>query len=114
MAERDQVEYWQGERHLAHHRRQFAEPSRSIVALCDFVERRVIDRAFIGCALDVGCGAGANMLYIGRRFPNLTWTGVDIASELFALGEELLREHRLPVRPRFAPGDAFRLYRKFC
>src|SRR5438477_1948047 len=60
-----QVSAWLEDRHLDYHRRQFAEPYRSTAHLCRFVERILGSRVEAECsALDVGCGAGANMFHL--------------------------------------------------
>ncbi len=73
-----------------YHARQFREPYRSTVALMDFI--RSVVRNPGGDALDVACGAGANIFHVSQRIPGYTWTGVDAAAEVvFPIG-----------RPQFA------------
>src|ERR1700704_6208340 len=89
-----QVSAWLEDRHLDYHRRQFAEPYRSTAHLCRFVERILGARAKTECsALDVGCGAGANIFHLSRVLTRARWTGVDIASHLFDVHRALIGEH---------------------
>jgi SAM-dependent methyltransferase len=89
-----QVSAWLEPRHLDYHRRQFAAPYRSTAHLCRFVERTLGQRVTAGCsALDVGCGAGANIFHLSRSLTNARWTGVDIASHLFDVHRALAAEH---------------------
>src|SRR5262249_21803013 len=89
-----QVSTWLEDRHLEYHRRQFAEPYRSTVHLCRFVKRVLGARAEDECcALDVGCGAGANIFHLSRVLTQARWTGVDIATHLFDVHRALTTEH---------------------
>lgn len=72
--------HWTQRGIVPYHERQLEAPYRSTVHLADVIARRC--GAFGGSAIDVGCGAGANILYLGERFPGLEWTGVDIAGEM--------------------------------
>jgi SAM-dependent methyltransferase len=88
-----QVSAWLEDRHLDYHRRQFAEPYRSTVHLCRFVQRILGARVETGCsALDVGCGAGANIFHLSRVLTHARWTGVDIAGHLFDVHRTLTAE----------------------
>jgi SAM-dependent methyltransferase len=88
-----QVSAWLEDRHLDYHRRQFAEPYRSTAHLCRFVERILGTRVETECsALDVGCGAGANMFHLSRVLSQARWTGVDIAGHLFDVHRALTAE----------------------
>ena len=69
--------YWQSQRHRDYHLRQYQEPYRSTVALADFVTR--IAPTLTGRAVDVGCGAGANIYHLSRALSVLEWWGIDLA-----------------------------------
>lgn len=73
-------EHWTQRGIVPYHERQLEAPYRSTVHLADVIARRC--GMIEGSAIDVGCGAGANILYLGQRFPGLDWTGVDIAGEM--------------------------------
>src|SRR2546422_7332784 len=89
-----QVSAWLEDRHLDYHRRQFAEPYRSTAHLCRFVQRVLGARVEAECsALDVGCGAGANIFHLSRVLTQARWTGVDIAGHLFDVHRALATEH---------------------
>jgi SAM-dependent methyltransferase len=105
----EQNEYWHEERHADYHRRQFAEPYRSTVFVGRLVAERIFARKFAGQALDVACGAGANMVHLGREFPNLVWTGVDLVKDAFALGARLMTDCGVTCIPKFVQGDLYRL-----
>jgi SAM-dependent methyltransferase len=85
-----QVSDWLEDRHLAYHRRQFAEPYRSTLHLARFVEQILGAKvANTASALDAGCGAGANIFHLSRVLTRTRWTGVDIAAHLFPLHRTL-------------------------
>src|SRR5882757_7296054 len=106
-----QVSAWLADRHLAYHRRQFAEPYRSTVHLRQFVQRTLGARLETACsALDVGCGAGANIFHLSRVLTQTRWTGVDIVGHLFDVHSALAAERgglRNPVD--LISGDFFGL-----
>src|SRR5882672_10627715 len=90
-----QVSAWLEDRHLDYHRRQFAEPYRSTAHLCRFVERMLGTRVETECsALDVGCGAGANIFHLSRVLTQARWTGVDIAGHLFEVHRALTADRK--------------------
>lgn len=49
------------DKHLEYHLKQFHEPYRSTMHLCNFV-KRTIDVSFPYKAIDVGCGGGGKYL----------------------------------------------------
>ncbi|HUS06521.1 MAG TPA: class I SAM-dependent methyltransferase [Bryobacteraceae bacterium] len=117
-----QISPWLADRHLAYHRRQFAEPYRSTIHLRHFVQRILGARVEKTCsALDAGCGAGANIFHLSRVLTQTRWTGVDIAGDLFSAHGALSAEHgglRNPVDliagdfyhlPRLLPPGSFDL-----
>src|SRR3954454_15992202 len=84
---------WSADRHLAYHRRQFAEPYRSTIHLRGFVQRILGARVESACsALDAGCGAGANIFHLSRVLTQTRWTGVDIAASLLEVHGALTAE----------------------
>lgn len=106
-----QISAWLEDRHLAYHRRQFAEPYRSTLHLCRFVQRTLGARGENALsALDAGCGAGANIFHLSRVLPHTRWTGVDIAGDLFELHAALSAQHGGPRNPvDLIPGDFYHL-----
>jgi ubiquinone/menaquinone biosynthesis C-methylase UbiE len=75
-----------------YHQRQFTEPYRSIVHLCDFVREQRGDVSAPRTAVDVACGAGQNMFWLSRLLQTTTFLGIDIADDLLDLGPTLIRE----------------------
>jgi ubiquinone/menaquinone biosynthesis C-methylase UbiE len=106
-----QVSAWLEDRHLDYHRRQFAEPYRSTAHLCRFVQRTLGARVENECsALDVGCGAGANIFHLSRVLTQARWTGVDIAGDLFDVHRALTAERGGLSNPvELINGDFFAL-----
>ena len=106
-----QAAAWLVDRHLAYHRRQFAEPYRSTVHLGRFVHQILGVRCTRACAaLDAGCGAGANIFHLSRVLPRTLWTGVDIAMDLFAVHRALVAEQGgLNNAVNLIPGDFYNL-----
>ena len=111
MSDDAQKRYWLDPRHLDYHRRQFANPYRSTIALGQFIER-VMGRPPTGKLLDVACGAGANIHYLSGEFPEARWIGTDLSEDLCELGDKLNKE--AGARPiEFVPGDFFKLTETF-
>jgi SAM-dependent methyltransferase len=91
---------------LDYHRRQFENPYRSTVRLGQFIKSLVADAH--GEALDVACGAGANIYYLAQLMPGLRWTGFDVAGDvLFKVASPFLIARNLEVE--FVAGDFYRL-----
>lgn len=66
-----------------------------------------------GEALDVGCGAGQNMLYLSEHVGRFHWTGIDIAGELlFPVGRPYFE--RRGIDATFVTGDFYRLTDAFA
>jgi SAM-dependent methyltransferase len=92
----DSASFWRNPDHLAYHTRQFEQAYRSTVFLTDFLRDTV--RRPGGEALDVACGAGANIFHLSHAFPSYRWTGVDLAGDvIFPIGRPRLRDAGLEV-----------------
>lgn len=78
MSDKSQAKLWLSEHHVEYHRRQFLQPYRSAIHLRQFVGNILDDCNLLYRALDVGCGASANIFHLSRQLPNTSWVGVDI------------------------------------
>lgn len=91
---------------LDYHRRQFENTYRSTVQLGQFISSLIGSTR--GEALDVACGAGANILHLAQTMPGFSWTGIDIAGpELFDVGRPLLARGNVEVD--LMEGDFYKL-----
>jgi SAM-dependent methyltransferase len=89
-----------------YHHRQFAKPYRSTSYLGEFI--RSLIGSTQGEALDVACGAGANIYHLAQMIPGFHWSGVDIAGEvLFPIGRPFFRSKGLDVDLKV--GDLYQL-----
>jgi ubiquinone/menaquinone biosynthesis C-methylase UbiE len=104
-----QAELWRAARHREYHMRQFREPYRSTVHLRECVRQAVmpLDRPYT--ALDVGCGAGANIFHLSEALPATSWVGVDLADDLLATARSCIAELGRPAQAQFVPADFFAL-----
>ncbi|OHB57728.1 MAG: hypothetical protein A2173_03780 [Planctomycetes bacterium RBG_13_44_8b] len=81
-------------RTLDYHSRQFKEPYRSTVAFCDWLEERNIIGPEVALNIvDACCGHGANIDYMGKRYPKSNFHGFDIDREAIDRGCNILREN---------------------
>jgi ubiquinone/menaquinone biosynthesis C-methylase UbiE len=73
-----------------YHERQFSVPYQSTVSFFNWlIERGVLgDNPLNIC--DLGCGKGANLHYLAKRFGGYRFTGLDIDEGLIRDGRELL------------------------
>jgi SAM-dependent methyltransferase len=104
----DKIRHWKkaAQQDLPYHSRQFEEPYRSTKHLAQFI--RSLVPAPEGEALDVACGAGANIYYLSQLFTGCRWTGIDIVGDvLFPLGHAKFIERNLDVT--LIDGDFYRL-----
>jgi ubiquinone/menaquinone biosynthesis C-methylase UbiE len=91
---------------LDYHLRQFREPYRSTMALGRFLLSRI--GKLSGDALDVGCGAGANIFHLSQLLPELRWTGLDLAGDfLFQHSQKLFSDRKMDVQ--LVNGDFYHL-----
>lgn len=62
---------------MEYHERQLKEVYRSTVHLCDWLDQLgyIKDGQLI---MDLGCGAGANLAYIAKRYPKCRFIGVEL------------------------------------
>ena len=101
----EQRRLWEDETHYRYHARQFTQEYRSTVHLRRFLQRLPLHG---GEALDIACGAGANIYHLGPALPEYRWTGVDIVGEpLFAIGRPWF-EQRGPAAT-LVQGDLYAL-----
>jgi SAM-dependent methyltransferase len=97
---------WKSEDRLPYHLTQFDEPYRSTVHFERFIRSLIATPR--GDAIDVACGAGANICYLARMLDGYRWTGLDLAGEvLFPIGREQLA--RRGVTAELVVGDLYRL-----
>lgn len=76
--------------------RQFASPYQSTISFCDWlVELGAIDRES-NKICDLGCGKGANLYYMVRRFPHCDFVGMDIDEQLIGDGRAFLSRASVP------------------
>jgi SAM-dependent methyltransferase len=81
---------------IDYHTRQFVTVYRSTSFLRDFIQSLIGSTQ--GEALDVACGAGANIFHLAQMIPGFHWSGVDIAGEvLFPIGGPFFRSRGLEV-----------------
>lgn len=105
-----QTQVWKNQDRVPYHVRQFREPYRSTVHLARFIRSLVTDPH--GEALDVACGAGANISYLGQALPGYGWTGMDLAGDvLFPIARQEFSERQLDVS--LVEGDFYRLTELF-
>jgi SAM-dependent methyltransferase len=91
---------------IEYHRRQFEKTYRSSFYLGNFI--RSLIGSTQGEALDVACGAGANIFHFAEMIPGFHWSGVDIAGEvLFPIGIPYFRSKGLEVDLK--AGDFYKL-----
>lgn len=73
-----------------YHDRQFTSPYQSTISFCDWL----VERGAIGVEnsriCDLGCGKGANLYYMAKRFPHCDFVGMDIDEQLIRDGGDFL------------------------
>jgi SAM-dependent methyltransferase len=76
--------------------------------LIPWVHRR-IDYSGCGHVLEVGCGVGAQLRILARRFPETRFTGVDFSSEQIAHAQILLSEEISSGQVEVVEGSGYEL-----
>lgn len=89
-----------------------AEEQARLVAQAAFLEPYIFPTIdFSGCAqvLEVGCGVGAELLILRRRFPKAGLTGLDFSESQLAKARELLRAELASGSIELRAGSAYEL-----
>ena len=106
----EQVRLWKDPSQLVYHRRQFERPYQSTKSFAVFLATLAIGG---GEALDVACGAGANIAYFSHALPGFRWSGIDLAGDLlFPVARQELGARG--VEAELVTGDLFELARTFA
>ena len=96
------------DKHLDYHVKQFHEPYRSTIHLCNFI-KRTVDVSIPYKAIDVGCGGGANIFHLSKLLTKSSWVGLDWAAQFFELGKRFMKD----VSCHFIKGDFYELEKIF-
>jgi S-adenosylmethionine-diacylgycerolhomoserine-N-methlytransferase len=56
--------------------------------------------------LEIGCGTGRNLVHAARRYPNATFYGIDVSTEMLTTAISAIDRHELNGTVRVAHGDA--------
>ena len=84
---------WLQKADMAYNERQFKEPYRSTVAFCNWLENLgYLDKNSAFHILDLAAGQGANIYYMSRRYPECTFTGIDINELLVEKGNQFFAD----------------------
>jgi SAM-dependent methyltransferase len=90
------VSEWLETPKLDYHARQLAGVYRSTVHFCDWIEKMgYIHPSSRQTILDLGCGLGANLEYMGKRYPGCKFIGVDLNSDFVRKGNSILFDRRV-------------------
>jgi len=110
MANREKVkEQYRDDKHIHYHESQFGEAKRSTLSLMEFVKKTLIpDLPY--SAIDVGCGAGANIYHLSNVLGRTKWIGLDYADNFFPIGKIFLNDSD---KVKFVKGDFYKLGRLF-
>jgi SAM-dependent methyltransferase len=96
-----------------YHERQFERPYRSTVIFCDWLEQiGYIRKDSCLRILDLGSGAGANIYYMSKRYPNSIFIGVDINYDLVMKGNEFFEKNAIK-NCSLEQGDIYNLDKRY-
>ena len=104
---------WLGEINTSYHTSQFNDVYRSTVLFCEWLENEAfIHTGSEQTVLDIGCGMGANIFYMSKRFPHCKFVGVDINADLVGKGNKFFRENGIH-NCTLEVGDIYNLDEKY-
>jgi S-adenosylmethionine-diacylgycerolhomoserine-N-methlytransferase len=88
------------------HQRHVYDLTRSCVLLGRDRLIRELNPPPGGCALEIGCGTGRNLLAAAARFPNVMFYGLDISTEMLKTAHRSIAASSVANRIKLATGDA--------
>lgn len=98
-----------GDALLSYFERQFTQPFRSTICLCDWLERMgYLTASMSSRVADVGAGMGQTLAYMARRFPNVRFTGIELNPRHVERGHHMLQRLGL-ANMTLVEGDLFNL-----
>ncbi len=104
---------WLEKVNTEYHERQFKEPYRSTVAFCDWLESiGYIKKDSQLEIIDFCSGQGANIYYMGRRYPKCAFVGVDINPDIVKKGNSFFQTNDIR-NCRLEVGDIYNLDGKY-
>ncbi|VFQ47455.1 class I SAM-dependent methyltransferase [Desulfoluna butyratoxydans] len=107
------IDEWIEKDNKDYHERQFKEIYRSTVVFCDWLEEiGYINSDSELKILDVGTGQGANLYYMGKRYPKCKFVGIDINAENVEIGNNFL-EYAGIQNCHIEVGDIYNLNNKY-
>lgn len=98
---------------IKYHARQFKEPYRSTVAFCDWLEMvGYIRKDSELKIIDLCSGQGANICYMGERYPKCMFVGVDINPDIVTKGNSFFQKNGIK-NCHLEVGDIYNLDSKY-
>ena len=96
-----------------YHERQFREPYRGTVSVCNWLEKLgFINSDSRLTILDLCSGMGANIYYMSKRYPHSTFLGVDINPDFVKKGNNFFQNNGIK-NCRLEVGDIYDLNAKY-
>jgi trans-aconitate methyltransferase len=78
-----------------YHEKQFKTTYRSTIKFCDWLNKLGYLKNNKENILDVGCGMGANIYYMAKRFKNNSFYGMDINGKIIQKGNKILENKKI-------------------
>ncbi|MDP1815392.1 MAG: class I SAM-dependent methyltransferase [Leadbetterella sp.] len=76
--------------------RQFKNPYRSTVLICDWLEKlAILDSSSKQFVIDIATGKGANLVYFNQRFPGCSFLGLDLSKHFVDEGNKYLAKNEI-------------------
>jgi ubiquinone/menaquinone biosynthesis C-methylase UbiE len=98
---------------VSYHEKQFQNPYRSTVSFARWLEHlKLLSAKDSKNILDIGCGEGANISYLARKFPNSAFTGIDLNKTLVEKGNAILKKLKF-TNCKLEKGDLYDLDTKY-
>lgn len=102
------VSEWLETPKMDYHARQLANVYRSTIHFCDWLENigYVTDKRIT--IMDLACGPGANLAYMGTRWPHCEFVGIDLNPDFVRQGNKVLKNRRV-LNAHIEQGDWYSL-----
>lgn len=97
---------WSSRNVIAYHTNQWDQPKQQTIEFTNFISKELRSNSII---LDLGCGGGGATYFIAKKFPEVSFLGVDQDVNLINLANKNISNVNAPKNIKFKVGNFYAL-----